>query len=1753
MSLTDIIAKRGIIKGNVTRFKTFLSKCTDNPKILNQLCLRLEKFKPCWDTFNAIQDQIELLDKESEEKNVFERSQFEDSYFELVNEAEQLIKQYNLGNTTEGVSDGNPVDTLTGNNSQCFTQSIQVKLPQINVPTFSGRYEDWLSFRELFTAIIDKNPTLDDVHKLYFLRQSLRGGSAANLIDSIELTAQNYETAWQVLSNRFHNERVIIECHVRALFDFPKVEKESSQALRVLLDNTNIHLRALEALNQPVHAWDTIIIHLLTSKLDLHTNKEWQSHAPANQVASLSEFTEFLNRRCQTLEAIGTTCQGKLHVVQHTHKHETSKTKPFSAKNNVAHYVTKQPASHNPMKCLICAEPHKIFCCPEFNKMIPKTRMDKVKKLNLCFNCLRPGHVLKDCQLTSKCKMCNKGHNTLLHDKDETNASTSSRTGDTSNQFVYNNKSLTYPTAVTNTSRIETHNLPQVLLSTALIDISDSSGSFTTCRALLDPGSSINIMSESLCQRLKLSRKRINTSIAGIGNVLTTANGCVAANIKSRYSSYENSLEFVVLSKISNFIPNSKINTSDWFIPKKIFLADPYFNKPARIDLLIGAEIFFELLCVGQIKLMDGYPVLQKTSLGWIISGKIPSNAPSATTFHCNATEDDISNQIERFWNIEELACDRNQRSFTGEEAICEQLFMDTVKRDDHGRFIVQLPTRPKISELGSSKETAMKRFYQLEKRLSRNKELRNMYCKFMREYEDLNHMQLVDPDTIQEPNYYIPHHCVFKDDSTTTKLRVVFDASCKTDNNISLNDCLMNGPVVQEDLFSIVIRFRKHLYAMTADIEKMYRQIRLSSEQTRYQLIFWRENTKQPLKTYKLLTVTYGTTSAPYLSTRSLKQLASDHHNTFCEAAETVISDFYVDDILTGADSLERAKKLQQQLTDLLKQGGFNLRKWCANDKEILKHLSPEDRETQLNYSLQNDDHTVKALGIYWNSQTDTFQYTVNVNLKPDHVTKRTILSEVSKLFDPLGLVSPVILKAKTIVQELWKLKLTWDESIPISIHNKWTQFINSLTRLSELRIPRHIRCKAEVINIQLHSFSDASETGYGACIYLRSKDTFGNIKVSLVCSKTRVAPLKQITLPRLELCGATLAAQLTQKALMALKLHKFNNYYWTDSTIVLSWLASRSSNWSTFISNRVAKIQRLSSMEEWRHVKGHENPADFASRGVTAEKLITSSLWWNGPHWLSGPSTWEQSHNIQYYSDNELPEHKPTADVCLITDDQNILQKYSSFPKLQRVIAYILRFSNNSKISEPEHRSYGPLSTHELQKATTSVLKIVQCEHFSEDYSHLKMHGTVPHKSKLISLSPFLDANNLIRVGGRLQQSEYPYDQKHPIILPEKSIITKLIIKLQHIKQLHAGPLALLASIRLKYWPINGRRITKQICHECITCFRVKPKAAEQLMGSLPPQRVQSARPFLHVGIDYCGPIGILTSHRRGASTIKGYIAVFICLATKAMHLELVQELTTKSFLAALQRFISRRGKPREIFSDNATNFVGAKNKLKGLDELCSSSKDEGNITETCAQENINWKFIPPRSPHFGGLWEAGVKSVKYHLVRIIGKASLTYEELNTTICRIEGCLNSRPISPLSSDPSDQNPLTPGHFLIGQPLTAISEENDATTNLNRLTRWQRINQLTQHFWNRWRKEYISELQSKVKWRQSSNNIKVGTLVMVHEDNSPPMNWKLGRILKAIPGADGKVRVVLIKTQSQTIKRAINKICPLPIIDNEL
>lgn len=767
-----------------------------------------------------------------------------------------------------------------------------------------------------------------------------------------------------------------------------------------------------------------------------------------------------------------------------------------------------------------------------------------------------------------------------------------------------------------------------------------------------------------------------------------------------------------------------------------------------------------------------------------------------------------------------------------------------------------------------------------------------------------------------------------------------------------------------------------------------------------------------------------------------------------------------------------------------------------------------------------------MKTLGVHWFPTSDEFRYKVTTIEWGAARTKRQILSEIAKLFDPLGLLAPVIILAKTTMQALWLTGLSWDEDLPEEVIERWRTFQRQLPTLEEIRVKRWYGAENDGrAAMQLHGFSDASTVAYAACVYMRVKHADNTVTVTLLAAKTKVSPIKQQTVPRLELNGAVLLCRLMGECRMALRLTDIEEYAWTDSTVVLAWI--RRHVWQTFVANRVSEIQRGMATTRWQHVPGVDNPADVASRGILPAELRQHSLWWSGPSWLRyEEAKWPKQHEMA--TDDAMLEEKKSAVVNIVGEKRmcEMAYQFGSWRKLLRMTAYC------RTMLKANWHGGRPLSAQQIEEARLCWLRLVQVHEYG-DVRKLLDDDKALRQYRLRSMLPFVDADGVLRVGGRLVNAELTYDERHPVILPGRNHITAMIIQDAHERAFHCGVQTTSGQLRQRYYIVNERRSVRRCVHRCVRCAKVRPRIQQQLMGNLPAPRVRPSRAFLHTAVDYAGPIRTRTTKGLGHQAHKSWIAVFVCLSSKAIHLELVSELTTAAFLAAFKRFTAHRGTCSDVYSDNGTNFVGADRELRRQLTTCLQNEEWRN---ELAEASTTFHFSPPGSPHFNGLAEAAVRMAKAAMHKTIGESTMTYEEMSTFLSQVEPALNSRPLSALTTEGGEAAILTPGHFIIGQPLTAVPEASVLDTTPPTANRWRLVQHMLQHFWRR------------RKWQTRQQNITVGDIVVLQDETLHCTRWKMGRVVDTHPGTDGLVRVVSVKTAAGVVKHAVAKVCCIPV-----
>lgn len=1643
-------------------------------------------------------------------------------------------------------------------------EPAKLHLQPIQIPTFSGTYKTWPAFNGIFTSLIINNQSLSDVQRMQYLKMNVNG-EAGKLIAQLDIVEGNFEEAWKLLCQRFNNKRAILNAHFDIIFNLKTVGSSVAKDLRNILNNARECLALLKDATL-----DQAILFFILKLVDKTTFEQYeQSLKNTKDVQKLSEFLSFLETRCEILENIET---------QHGNN---VNQKPVKSNYN------SKPQVHDD-KCVCCGDQHLIYFCPKFKNMSPVERRDFAKSEKLCLLCLRVNHMVASCKMKKLCPDCNGKHNGLLHLKEyekKGNDKRSEKQTEKKKAFVITTELQSEIEAPVDTISCVVPNFDDrndEFLATAQIRVKLENGWSEPIRVLIDQGSMASFISERLVNNLKLKKVSNNVCVTGIaGEVAEKSKGSVDLEFTSRYPSSDViRTRAIVLNKlITTFdmsVANRKVIESEF---GSLIFADPLLYKGTRIDILFGVDVIYDLMLNdgGLIKSKTTKMFAQETILGWTVTGSIKLNKSNSEESYpsqvisLTSTVDELNENIQRFWEIEEINVSRATLSEKDEQ--CMQHFNKAIKRDPTGRYIVSLPFKMNNDVLGNSKRSALAQFFHLERKFAFSPHVKQQYTDFIKEYIHMGHMErCVNVRMNDSECFYLPHHAVFKK-STTTEVRVVFDGSRKTSNGISLNDILLIGPRLQDDLFDIMLRFRLNRIAFSADVAKMYRQILVDEKHRDFQRILWRENVNEPIGEYRLTTVTYGTSPAPFLAVAAMQKHADNGMSLFPEACKRIKSDFYIDDLASGCHDIEDALKIQSEITAYMLEGGFPLRKWVSNSKEFLDNIPVEHRDGAPIDFKCNEELSVSTLGSVWFYGTDQFGFNVrNVSVVGfAKITKRKIFSEILKTYDPMGLLAPVTIANKLLMQSIWELDVNWDDSLldrqeikAKEIVSQWNKFCEQVPLLSNLRVNRWINFSPGCF-VELHGFSDASKKAYAAVVYIKIK-TGDSITVNVVASKTRVAPKAksktgELTLPRLELMGALLLSKLMTTVKRALKIPIDVTKYYSDANITLAWIKSDPNRWNVFVANRVSEIQKLTNPNDWDYVNTKCNPADCASRGLLPAQMETNNLWWYGPEWLATGSS-KCDDEVEFETNIELRNSRKI--VLNISVSERLIQRFSSFQKARRVIAYCLKFIDGIKLKKQNRKQLltreqieciyksEQLEIEDLIRAKNVIIRVSQQAVYAKEVYELKSFGSVGRKSTLKSLYPFIDDQGLLRIGGRISQSNFSYDKKHPIIIPYGDHLVNLIIREAHYKALHGGNQLTLALIRHEYWIIAAKRAVKTVLDRCVTCRRFRAQTAQQLMGNLPNGRITPMiKIFTHTGTDLCGPIMLRMSRGRNIRAQKGYIVIFICLTTRLIHIEIVTDLTSEAFIAAFKRLTGRKGHVVKLYCDNGTNFVGAA-KILELDGEDQISQFNENIKKQLLNEKTKFIFNPPGAPWMGGIWERNIGSIKYHLKRTIGDKILTYEELSTVLTQIEACLNSRPICPLTDNIDDLNVLTPAHFIIGDSLMAPIESDLTHIKENRLDRWQMCVRLKQEFWNQWSSDYINHIQPRSKWNEKCSNVKVGDLVLIKEENTTPLHWPLGRIVQTYPDQDGLVRVVDVKAKNKVFKRPIGKLSVLPIVSEE-
>ncbi|XP_053690800.1 uncharacterized protein LOC128743113 [Sabethes cyaneus] len=1519
----------------------------------------------------------------------------------------------------------------------------------------------------------------------------------------------------------------------------------------------------LEAAKLVDHLSNPMLVQELVDKLPPNYKLDWVRYK-RNQVGTpLRIFTEFMNGIVSDVSEVSEFSTHDLHDHSERSARAKQNKKEFVHVHNSfpgKRETTPNVKSEKP--CWVCKRTdHKIRFCDDFRKLNIAERLKLVERFKLCELCLN-NHGKSRCNFKIRCNVanCQGGHNPLLHRSEEIVQIMEVQC----NAHNRLNRSVLF------------RMLPVTLhVGNRGLDI----------LAFLDEGSSITLVEDSIANKLKINGTAEPLVVTWTGNMKRFENGSrkVDLMVSARGSTEQFPLreartvaELILPKQEMQFREIAARYPHLQGLPVEDYDAE----EPKMMIGLDNMHVFAPLESrVGR----PGEPIGVRSQLGWTVYGQENQCSLSSAVVNFHAVEP-VSNQalhdmIRSQYVMEEAGVTPAGIPESAENERAREILQSTTVRVGC-RFETGLLWRDDERKFPDSYPMAVRRMQALERKLLKNEALRQNVEKQITDYQLKGYAHIATPaelvDTDPAAVWYLPLNVV-TNPKKPGKVRLVWDAAA-TVNGVSLNTELLKGPDMLTSLPAVIQRFRERSVGFGGDIQEMYHQIRIRAEDKQAQRFLYRPSSNDKPQVFVMDVATFGSTCSP-CSAQFIKNLnAEEHAEQYPEAAVAIVKNHYVDDYFDSLDTAEEAIRRAQEVKAIHSRGGFNIRNWVSNSSEFLREMGEQRDSSAVRFHQDKQAETERVLGIVWDSEEDEFSFSTITNagfqlkisgeVRP---TKRNVLSCVMAMFDPLGLLAPFTISGKMLIQDLWRTGCEWDEQIDDESMEKWMRWVELLPTIAEIRIPRSYFGKAhsqQVKDLQLHIFTDAGEKAYGCVGYFRAIVN-EEIVCVLVMSRTKVAPLKQLSIPRLELQAAVLGARLVRTVQESHSYKIQQTFLWTDSRTVLSWIRSDQRRYKPFVGFRIGEILSRTNLSDWRWTPTKLNEADRLTKWRRDAELESNSSWFKGPSFLyQDEANWPQQ-TAPANTKEELRAQFLFHDV-VVQDTLVDVHRFSKWNVLVRTVACVCRFGSNCrrrmkgdpietlKATKNQAKSLRsvkwsavrtPLKQEEFQQAERYLLRAVQAEAFGDELKTLMKNRNRPtsewivleKSSPLYKLTPLVDENDVIRMEGRTEKAEFlPFDLRFPVILPRDHHVTELIVQHYHERFGHGYRETVKNEIRQRFYIPKVGTVVYKVSKACQWCKVHHSRPRVPRMAALPVQRLQPyRRPFSFTGIDYLGPVNVTVARHSE----KRWIAVFTCFVTRAVHLEVSASLTTQSCLMAIRRFIHRRGPPQEFFSDNGTNLKGASKELTGMiNDINSGCADE--LTDA----RMQWSFNPPAAPHMGGVWERLVRSVKEALEALNDGKRLTDEILHTSVTAAEDMINSRPLVYVSQETVEAEALSPNHFLRGvspnEPQMVPPPPHPAEVLRDA---YKRSQELAQEMWGRWIKEYVPSLNQRSKWHGEARVLKKGDLVYVVE-GSKRRSWVRGRIEEVIPASDGRVRQALVRTSSGLFRRAVAQLAVIEV-----
>ena len=1617
--------------------------------------------------------------------------------------------------------------------SQARPGVVRTKLPTL--PTFSGDRADWPEFRCVWASLAEAQYT-NKVQLAMELKRSCKG-KAAERVRHIYVTHDKaYEDIWARLREEYDDPGLCSQEAINRLMSLRRIEDQDYPGMVDMIDIIDGIYCQLNELNQlsAIHAVD---VDRVSSNLPGTTRMEWlrkyRDLSDAEKLSPFKAFVKFLRGERAAIARLSESFPTKRSTRFKPEKFRSDKASTHVGQG------TDQSKPKNNASCVVHGNGHLTADCRNFKGMTVSQRYDALRKDKRCFKCFeqhpRDKCPKRDCE-------CGKSHHKLLCTrKPESEIEVDPQTGK-------KKVGINLASAV----------------AVALYPICKASikGSSKPVTVLLDGGSNASYVTSCCAQKHKLKQlDKVTLNVTTVGGKDKEYKSAIyEANLRS----HEGRVTKVTMYELPKI--TEKVSLLNQQVVENLF---PQYDSKVlmrdtdHVDMLIGTDYFGlhpkeELAKAGEnLSIMRGqlgvclvgtHPLLKESTQ---IKGEVPRtlhlSEHRTSSFHASLRgEHPAFSMSENFIVGEELGTECNPRCGACKCGKCPIPGHDLSFREEQELHVIRSnlshdPSRKAwttsypwvkdpetlpdnyISALGTLKST--------ERSLMKDPGWAESYQSQIVDMVDRGVARKLTQQEIEEwkyPFFYISHLAVSNVKSKSTPVRIVFN-SAQVYKGVSLNSFLAKGPdSYRNSVLSILLRWREEAVPLVGDIRKMFHSVHINPLEQHCHRFLWRDlDTSRDPDVYVILRVTMGDKPAPAIATEALFMTAEMHKDIYPRACQFILESSYVDDLIDSVTSMQCAEELAKDTEEVLAKGGFHVKCWQSTGTS----------ETLQGGELKESaDGCVGVLGVSWNPVDDTITYVVNLNFSkkkrgertepnlkrdslpdslPSILTRRLVLQQVMGIYDPMGLVSPFTLLAKILLRETWQLGLDWDDPLPPHLYKQWVKFFVEMFQLEDLKFPRCLKPSNYLEDPWLILLSDGSKTAYGCAAYIRWRLTDGNVRVILIMSKSRIAPLHKVSIPRMELNGAVLSKRMRVCITKEMRYNFKRIIHLVDSETVLHSINNTSCRFKVYEGVRLGEIQSATDVSEWAWIPGEKNIADWLTRGKGVQELRPDSIWYNGPPMFYLPF---EQWDIKFIDDlvSKGNEHE-TASFAIKSNTSETLLKYENISTRMKAIRVVARLISMRRNISFRGGHWSNITPKLVSEAELMLIKEAQQNVDMESDRYKTLNPAQRHDGVWVVGASRLAIVNPLSTG---------IHSSLPVFLPSGPL-AHLCMKAAH-ERAHRGRDSTLASFRERFWTPSGPKLAKSVVTRCQTCKLRNPSLMKQEMGGLPLERSTPSPPFNFTMLDLFGPYQVRGEVQKRTSG-KAWGALFVDMVSRAVHVEVTFGFDTDTFLLALRRFVAIRGWPQKLYSDPGSQLVSASIELKSA------------ITKSGSENGMEWIVGTADAPWHQGAVESLVKTIKRAIHLSTHNQRLSVSEFLTVCTEAANIVNERPLGLLPDIDSEINILTPNCMLLGR-ASSVNPNVWSTDDQVRLrSRSHLVSSIMEQFWKHWTTLFAPSLLYRRKWHERHRDLKVGDVVLVLQDASFKDKYRLARVTEVWPSKDGRVRKVTVAYKNYRTGEKVN------------